>query len=44
LTSYGKVGAHVALLGGLRYTDILLGTTVLEVEGGRLDRASYRTS
>ncbi|MBG0560767.1 hypothetical protein [Actinoplanes aureus] len=43
LNSYGKVTAHVTLLGGLRCADFLVGTTVLEVKSGRLDIADYRT-
>ena len=42
LGSYGSAMAHVALLDGLRYADFLIGTTVLEVKSGRLDRESFR--
>jgi hypothetical protein len=43
LSSYGNATAQVALLGGLRYADFLLGNTVLEVKSGRLDEDDYLT-
>ncbi|GID29007.1 hypothetical protein [Paractinoplanes brasiliensis] len=41
LRSYGNATAQVALLGGRRCADLLIGTTVLEVKSGRLDDDRY---
>jgi hypothetical protein len=43
LRFYGNATAQVALLGGLRQADLLVGTTVLEIKSGRLDKDRYVT-
>ena len=44
MRSYGPATAQLSLYRGARHADFLLGTTLLEVKSGRLDRDEYLDS